>query len=119
MLPPFQVRGTGTEETMRTRPGRAVGTIATAATVLVGSSVAPAPAGQTRGALNVTVEVVATCGGAVGSGGTATVGEGCAPGSAPMAVATESAPSSPADPAEPSAATPEGSGELRYLTLIY
>jgi hypothetical protein len=36
-----------------------------------------------------------------------------------MAVATENAPSSAADPAEPSAATLEGSGELRYLTLIY
>ena len=104
---------------MRTRSGRTVGTIATAATVLVGSTVEPAPAGQTRGTLNVTVEVLAACGGAVGSGGAATFSEGCAPDSAPMSVVTESAADTPQGPADPTAATIEGSGELRYVTLIY
>ena len=104
---------------MRPKPRRAVGTIATAATVLIGSTVEPAPAGQVRGSLNVTVQVLAACGGTVGAGGQTTLAGDCAPGSAPLAVLTESASTPPADPTTPSTALIEGTGELRYVTLIY
>jgi hypothetical protein len=96
---------------------RSIGTIATAATVLIGSNVDPAPAGQAQGTLGVTVRVIAACGGAVGAvSGT----ESCAPDSAPLAVTTEVGPTR-AEPAADGAAgaSLEGAGELRYVTLIY
>ena len=79
----------------------------------------PAPADQVRGTLSVTVQVVANCGGAVGANGAATVTSGCAPGSAPLAVLTEFPSSPPADAKDPSSVAVEGSGELRYITLVY
>ena len=104
---------------MRDKPRRAVGTIATAATVLIGSTVEPAPAGQARGSMAVTVQVVAACGGAVGAGGQATTLQGCPSGNAPLAMLTESASTPPADPSMPSTTLIEGTGEVRYVTLIY
>jgi hypothetical protein len=99
---------------------RSIGTIATAATVLIGSNVDPAPAGQAQGTLGVTVRVIAACGGAVGSGGAVSGTESCAPDSAPLAVTTEVGPTR-AEPAADGAAgaSLEGAGELRYVTLIY
>ena len=79
-----------------------------------------APAGQARGTLSVTVQVVAACGGTVGAGGQATVLRVAPPGSAPLAVLTESAPTpAPRMPSTPSSVAIEGTGELRYVTLIY
>ena len=104
---------------MRSKPRQAVGTIATAATVLIGSTAVPAPADQARGTLSVTVQVVASCGGTVATGGSATVTSGCAPDSAPLAVLTELPAPAPADATDPSSVAIEGTGELRYVTLVY
>ncbi len=79
---------------MRHDHRRATCTLATAATVLVAAPLEPVLAGQARGSLQVTVQVVAACGGSV-TGGTAFVSEGCAPASAPLAIVSEGA--APAD----------------------
>ena len=101
---------------MRPRNWRTAGTIATAATVLIGSVGEPAPAAQVRGTLSVTVQVLAACGGSVDAGGEPEAAPGCPSGSAPMAILSESATTS----TSPSSATTiEVEGELRYVTLIY
>jgi hypothetical protein len=106
------------EETMRATSRRATRTLATAATVLVAVPLESALAGQARGSLQVTVQVVAACGGTVAADSVA-VTDGCAPGSAPMAILSESATATTGDQSAPATATVEGTGELRYVTLIY
>jgi hypothetical protein len=101
---------------MRPRNRRTAGTLATAATALLGSVAEPAPAAQVRGSLSVTVQVLAACGGAVGIGGQPQVSAGCPPASAPVAILLEG-PVPPVAP-EPAAAI-EGVGGIRYVTLIY
>jgi hypothetical protein len=103
---------------MRQNLKRATGAVATAANLLALSAADPVAAGQTRGSLSVTVRVVAACGGSVGTGGTTQQSEGCAPGSAPIAVVSEAGPPPVASTTQASAEV-EGSGEIRYLTLIY
>lgn len=101
---------------MRPSNRRTAGTIATAATVLIGSVAEPAPAAQVRGTLSVIVQVLAACGGSVGVGGEPEAAPGCPSGSTPMAILSESA-TTPTSPL--SAATLGFVGELRYVTLIY
>ena len=53
-----------------------------------------------------------------GNDATTQQSEGCAPGSAPIAVVSEAGPPPVASTTQASAEV-EGSGEIRYLTLIY
>jgi hypothetical protein len=103
---------------MRPNARRATRTLAaTATTILVAVPLDSASPGQARGSLQVTVQVVAACGGTT-TGGQVVTTDGCAPGSAPMAILSEPA-SATSDPAAPTAASVEDAGEVRYVTLIY
>ena len=99
---------------MPTSPRGAACTLAAAAAVVAAATPPNATAGQVRTSLQVTVRVVAACGGS-SAGGTATPTAACPAASAPLALVTESA------PVRTGGATPsvETSGEVRYLTLIY
>ena len=100
---------------MRHKRKLAVGTIATAA-VLIGSSSDGPHAGQARGSLAVTVQVITACGGSLSQSGTVTQSE-CARGSTPLAVASESAPATSRD--DGALAQVEPGSDVRYVTLIY
>jgi hypothetical protein len=93
----------------------AVGTIATAA-VLIGSSTEGPHAGQVRGSLAVTVQVIAACGGSLSQSGPLTP-SGCARASAPLSVTSESAPATSG--ADGASARVESDSGVRYVTLIY
>ncbi len=93
------------------------------AMAILGAGLHHARAAQTRGTLQVSVQVTAPCTASLGATGQIALTAGCARLSAPFAVAAESAaPSMPADAGEsapPPAATPEMSADVRFITLIY
>jgi hypothetical protein len=100
-----------------------VGLSAVTATAVLAAGLQHARAAQTRGTLQVSVQVTAPCAASLGATGQLALAAGCARLSAPFAVVAESAvPSLPADLAEsaPQAEiTPETDADIRFITLIY
>lgn len=92
--------------------------LATAAVLLTAAPSDTARSGQVRSSLQVTVQVVAACGGTL-AGGTVTPAAGCPAASAPMAVLSEAAAPSSAGLSAPTSASVESVGEVRYVTLLY
>lgn len=108
---------------MRHRRTVVVGLSAVTATAMLGAGLQHARAAQTRGTLQVNVQVVAPCTARLGDTGRLAMAAGCAKLSAPFAVMTEgAAPSLPvgADDAEPQPmVVPETTADVRYITLLY
>ena len=92
--------------------------LATAAVLLTAAPSDTARSGQVRSSLQVTVQVVAACGGTL-AGGTVTPSAGCPPSSAPMAVLSEVAAPSSLRLSAPTSASVESAGAVRYITLLY
>jgi hypothetical protein len=112
---------------MRRNRSRAVGLAAAIPTAIMGATIEPAAAGQARGTLGVTVQVIANCTADLNPSGGVALAEGCESSSAAPVVATETA--APASfqaagnslPAEgpTAAAEPDRGDSVRYITLLY
>jgi hypothetical protein len=109
---------------MRRTRSRAVGLAAAIPTAFLGTGIDAAAAGQARGTLGVTVEVVAPCGASLAPSGSVALDGSCQASAAPMAVTTET--TAPAGAVaslggpDPQVETDSSvGGGVRYMTLHY
>jgi hypothetical protein len=111
---------------MRCTRARAVGLAAALPTAFLGPGIDAAAAGQARGTLGVTVEVVTPCGASLAPSGSVALDGSCQASAVPMAVTTEMTAAagvgratSLGGPGPQVETEPSADDGVRYVTLHY